>query len=88
MKKRKGRRRGSQRAYIGEKAGIKESEALGRRQAERARVPFSLTATRARLTACSERRYIGQMPKLYLRSPDQEIDCADIGISAPSAKLI
>ena len=24
----------------------------------------------------------------YLRSSDQEIDCADIGISAPSAKLI
>jgi len=25
---------------------------------------------------------------VYLRSSDQEIDCADIGISAPSAKLI
>jgi len=24
----------------------------------------------------------------YLRSSDQEIDCADIGISAPSTKLI
>ena len=24
----------------------------------------------------------------YLRSSDQEIDCADIGISVPSAKLI
>ena len=31
-----------------------------------------------------------QQPPLifYLRSSDQEIDCADIGISAPSAKLI
>ena len=37
---------------------------------------------------CIEAGYVVYILMRYLRSSDQEIDCADIGISAPSAKLI